>query len=172
MRAMPRSSRQAASGSGSGPVSTSATTPALRTSTASPCPMSQAAICQSAGRVSTCIERMPAVALTRPTSVSSATLPATARECRDTGAMAATRAPTVTTRSSTIPGGPVGQGSAAPGSAAKKCATAAIQAAGSQATAATAPPSHGATGSSRQASSPSTVARGAAGSARALATTP
>ncbi|GAB2448328.1 hypothetical protein GCM10027029_02780 [Conyzicola lurida] len=67
---------------------------------------------------------------------------------------------------------PGGHGSCEPGSPAKNPATAAIQLAGSQATAASRPPSHGTTGSVTHASSPTTVASGAAGSAMTFATTP
>src|SRR5690554_6534217 len=98
--------------------------------------------------------------------------------------MAATRSRLCTGRNSTrsssamtamatsTPNPPSSHGRLAPGRSLKNVETAAIQADGTQASWATSPPSQGTTGMITQATSPRTVATGAAGAARMFATTP
>lgn len=98
---------------------------------------------------------------------------ATATTIRGSRARAARSATATSVRAhSATPTIPSGHGSAAPGRPAANRATAAIMAEGSQASHTTTCPSAGAQVNTRQATQPSTVATGAAGSATRLARTP
>jgi len=99
-------------------------------------------------------------------------IPTRTRPRGDRPASTATSSSAVTIASTAAPAKPPTQASRAPGNPAKKLATAAIQAEGTQAIAAITRPSMGATGKATHATNPTTVAIGDAGSARALASTP
>ena len=182
MRSTPSARRQSDSGSGSGPVSISATSIAERTSTASPCPTSHVAIDHPSGVATVAsgpfnsrwapasertTTRIPAAPPLSSRSLRTVAVPDVAFRARIT----TIAIDTLTTATSAALPMPAGRRICAPGTRAVVVAVAAIQAEGSQAHAVSRS-ANGGTGAARHARSPITVATGAAGSAIRFAAIP
>lgn len=175
MRPMPSRRRQASSGPGAGPVSTSMMRPADLSTMASPWPTSQAANDQARGTVTGATTDVSATApAAHPAStrtVARAAPPATRSHPRSPRMTTAHTTTVPASARHTRPPTPSGQGRSAPGRDAVSAATAAIHDAGTHANHSRMPCAHG-SGAAMQASRPAMVATGAAGAASRFASTP
>ena len=161
---MPKDSRQAMVGPGSGPVSTrTAVVSSARSTVASPCPTSQKTACHRPGQSNGTGRIHPASSSPRASSRKPARRRSPARA--STAATPASRALV------SIPSGVVGHSRTAPGMAAPRCAIQRMGCTTQPATQATAAATGG-TQIKTVAASPSTVAGPTKGPARALAITP
>ncbi|MCS5499151.1 hypothetical protein NY547_18055 [Cnuibacter physcomitrellae] len=172
-RETPSLSRHASRSAGSGPASISAKRPALRTTSASPWPMSHAATTQSPGieteRATVRPTPIATAASTMTREPESSTTPSRGRRVRRTAPTRAAAQQNATSGATTagLPSGRI----TAPGSDANVRATAAIQAEPSHGSHPATAARGGASGARTQTIDPVIVVNAAAGSARRFAGT-